>query len=100
MGGDARGTSKEVFAMTYNAEDFLEGLFRQPSDAAADEVQRELAGDPGIVPEDLPSDWFEQWQERVSIMMVNGRQPRERAEALALDDIMEQMRRAGIRLPG
>jgi hypothetical protein len=48
---------------------------------------------PTIVPDHLPIDWYLQWDERAAIMEVDGELPRERAEALALLDILEQMRR-------
>lgn len=55
-------------------------------------------------PSDLPGkwwvdwwvDWWVAWDERAAIMEYDGGLPRERAEALALKDIMEQMERAGI----
>jgi hypothetical protein len=43
----------------------------------------------------LPPDWHLQWDERAAIMEADGGLPRERAEALALLDMMEQMRRHG-----
>jgi hypothetical protein len=50
---------------------------------------------PYVVPNDLPIDWHVQWDERAAIMEIDGELPRERAEALALVDILEQMRRSG-----
>lgn len=48
-----------------------------------------------VVPDDLPADWHEQWQERVSIMVVDGELPVEVAEFRALADVLLMMRRAG-----
>jgi hypothetical protein len=44
----------------------------------------------------LPADWRDTWEERAAIMEYDGELPRERAEALALLDILGQMRRAGV----
>lgn len=55
---------------------------------------------PGLQVEDLPGDWRVEWEERAAIMEYDGKLPRERAEALALDDILRRMKEAGIRLPG
>jgi hypothetical protein len=48
-----------------------------------------------VTPGDLPPDWYFSWDERAAIMEHDGKLPRDRAEALALEDILEQMRRAG-----
>src|SRR5262249_6425799 len=48
-----------------------------------------------LTPADLPADWHAVWDERAAIMEYDGGLPRERAEALALVDILQQMRRAG-----
>ncbi|HYT91310.1 MAG TPA: hypothetical protein VEL76_21540 [Gemmataceae bacterium] len=45
----------------------------------------------------LPLDWHFAWDERASIMEHDGGLPRERAEALALADILDQMRQANCR---
>jgi hypothetical protein len=51
----------------------------------------------GIGPDDLPGDWRVEWEEHAAIMEYDGRLPRERAEALALTDIVKAMERAGVR---
>jgi hypothetical protein len=45
-----------------------------------------------ISPDDLPPDWYVQWDERAAIIEADRGLPRERAEALALRDVLEQMR--------
>ena len=52
----------------------------------------------GIGPDDLPGDWRIEWEERAAIMEFHGGLHRERAEAEALTDIIDQMRREGIAL--
>ena len=49
----------------------------------------------GIGPGDLPGDWRVEWEERAAVMEYDGGLPRERAEALALDDVLRRMRQAG-----
>jgi hypothetical protein len=48
-----------------------------------------------VTPDDLPADWHLAWDERAAIMENDGKLPRERAEALALLDVIRQMRVAG-----
>jgi TubC N-terminal docking domain len=50
--------------------------------------------EPDTSPADLPSEWQELWGERAAIMEYDGGLPRERAEAEALKDVLERMRRA------
>ena len=50
-------------------------------------------------PSNLPVEWWQLWDERAAIMEYDGNLPRERAEALALDDILNQMELAGITCP-
>jgi hypothetical protein len=45
-----------------------------------------------VTPEDLHPDWYFSWEERAAIMEHDGKLPRGRAQALALEDIREQMR--------
>ena len=40
---------------------------------------------------DLPADWHLAWDERAAIMEYDGGLPRERAESLALQEIIRQM---------
>ena len=54
---------------------------------------------PDLSPWDLDQEWYECWEERVCIMRYDGKMPVERAEALALADILRQMRIAGFSLP-
>ena len=72
--------------MVYDAEEFLEGLFR-PADPPAT---------PEIGPDDLPPDWRNAWEERAAIMEYDGGLPKEHAEAAALAVTLEAMRRHGI----
>jgi hypothetical protein len=46
-------------------------------------------------PADLPAEWFLMWDERAAIREYDGGLPRERAEALALAEILEKMRQTG-----
>ena len=45
-----------------------------------------------IGPDDLPGDWRMEFEERAAIMEYEGNMPRERAEALALADVVGRMR--------
>ena len=49
-----------------------------------------------IGPEDLPSDWRIEWEERAAIREYDGGQAREHAEAEALREIIERMKDAGV----
>jgi hypothetical protein len=84
--------------MKYDAVAFLEGLFRHAGVGTAPDVGvvAEKRINPAVIVVDLPADWHELWDERAAIMEYDGGLPRERAEALALADILDQMRRAGI----
>lgn len=73
--------------MRFNATMFLESLFREPADHVAI-----------ITPADLPVDWWVLWDELAAIREYDGGCPRERAEALALTDVLKAMDRAGVRL--
>lgn len=77
--------------MAYDAVAFLEGLIGQ---APADE--RDQSCFSAVRPNNLPVEWWQLWDERAAIMEYDGNLPRERAEALALDDILKQMELAGI----
>lgn len=65
--------------MKYNAVEFL-------NDLCFPDILRS--------PEQLPLEWHYEWEERAAIMEHDGGLPRERAEALALKDILEEMREA------
>ncbi len=43
-------------------------------------------------PEQLPVEWYLEWDERAAVMEYDGGLPRERAEALALADVLRRMR--------
>lgn len=45
----------------------------------------------GVTPADLPVDWFLEWDERAAMMEYHGGMSRDRAEALALEDILRQI---------
>jgi sugar phosphate isomerase/epimerase len=49
-----------------------------------------------VTPDDLPADWRFAWEARAAIMEYDGKLPREWAASLALEDILGEMRRAGI----
>ena len=51
--------------------------------------------DPEIRVEDLDMDWRVEWEERAAIMEHDGGLPRERAEALALAEIVKEMGETG-----
>jgi hypothetical protein len=74
--------------------------------AAEPVAKRVLANKPAVIeaikrpsastmPEHLPPEWHFLWDERAAIMEYDGKMPRERAEAMALEDILGQMRREG-----
>ena len=48
-----------------------------------------------LEPADLPPDWHFLWDERAAITEYDGGLSRERAEALALADVLQQMRHPG-----
>jgi len=54
-------------------------------------------GDTGlpVAANDLPIDWHFAWDERAAILEFDAGLPRERAEAKALDYVLEQARRGG-----
>lgn len=89
LGVDAGGMHRGV-PMKYDATAFLESLFR-PSPKAA-------APDTDVRVEDLDMDWRVEWEERAAVMEYDGGLPRERAEALALTEIVRAMGRGGVSL--
>lgn len=80
--------------MIYNALEFLERLFIQPTGDTAEDPLPVVA--PTIFPADLPVEWHVLWDERAAIMEYCGGLHREHAEAEALRDILQQMERAGL----
>lgn len=50
---------------------------------------------PSVTPDELPPEWHFLWDEKAAIREYEGKLPRERAEALALADILKEMREAG-----
>jgi hypothetical protein len=74
--------------MKFDATAFLESLFGEAQPPAPDPG-------PGFGPDDLPGDWRVEWEERAAVLEYDGGQPRERAEALALREIVAKMRRSG-----
>jgi len=76
--------------MKYDATAFLESLFRPSPEAAAPDHE--------IRVEDLDTDWRVEWEERAAIMEYDGGLPRERAEALALTEIVRAMEGADVSL--
>lgn len=63
-----------------DARAFIEGLFTEPRHES---------------PDDLPSDWRCEFEERVAIREYDGGQARQHAEAEAFDEILARMRAAG-----
>ena len=80
--------------MAYDAVAFLEGLIGQAPAHAQHRTYFSVAH-----PRALPAEWWQLWDQRAAIMEYDGNLPRERAEALALDDILKQMELAGITFP-
>ncbi len=80
--------------MAYDAVAFLEGL---AGHTAA--YERNESRYSGVYSTDLTVEWWQLWDERAAIMEFDGNLPRERAEALALDDILKQMELAGKTFP-
>ena len=83
--------------MSYNIIALLDDLLKRSATPDAPAMARPVIRR-AIGPERLPMDWRIEWEERAAIMEYDGGLPRERAEALALDDILAQMRRAGVGL--
>jgi hypothetical protein len=85
--------------MQYNAVAFLDSLYQSAESICAFHADRPdptLPTSPGMTPADLPPEWHLAWDERAAIMEYDGKLPRERAEALALADVLRAMERAGI----
>lgn len=69
---------------------FLDGLMQRANQI--DEVQCTLRVEFG--PDKLPGDWRVWWEERAAIREYDGCMPRERAEALAFDEVLRLMARS------
>jgi hypothetical protein len=81
--------------MKYDAVAFLEELFN-PTGMREREALAVSRADTDLQVDHLTGDWRVDWEERAAVLEYDGRHPRERAEALALTEILEKMRRAGI----
>ena len=83
--------------MSFNARSFLESLYVDVADAptAQGGDAQTIAGVFAVelTPDDLPGDWRLAWEERAAIREYDGGQAREHAEAEALRDVVELMRR-------
>jgi hypothetical protein len=78
--------------MTFDAVTFLNGLF-EPDCPAPAPMADPLAGIRS--PDDLPPYWREHYEERAAVREYDGRQAREHAEAEALRETVDEMRRQG-----
>ncbi len=81
--------------MTYNAIEFLENLFAPDVQSCRAPTASPMSpvGRPGIGVDDLPGDWRIWFEERAAIKEHDGHLPRELAEAQALTETVEQMRK-------
>lgn len=75
--------------MSFDARAFLAGLFEP-------EAPVTVEPDPAIGPDDLPAYWREHYEERAAVREYDGGQAREHAEAEALRETLEAMRRADL----
>jgi hypothetical protein len=73
--------------MTCTTHDRTDETFQNVGNTTAITVHGRLCRTPA----DLPPEWFERWQERAAIMQYDGGLSPERADALALEDVREQM---------
>jgi hypothetical protein len=76
----------------------LDAIFDPDRIPAPRESNPAPVSEPDIRVEDLDMDWRIEWEERAAILEYDGGHLREHAEALALKEIIGQMRRAGVRL--
>ena len=86
----------------YDAVAFLEAVTAPtadespyPSPLPSPTCTRIIVAARGINPEDLPSDWRIEFEERAALREYDGGQAREHAEAKALREILDRMRTAG-----
>ena len=83
--------------MTFDAVAFLTGLFAPTAPSDGGPAAPRVSGiDVAATPQDLPPAWHFAWDERAAILEFDAGLPRERAEALALEDVLEQVRRARV----
>ena len=90
--------------MAFDARSFLEGLYApvpkgfslpEPRSGRGQGLRTDdLSSGPDIGPDDLPGDLRVEFEERAAIMEYDGGLPRERAEALALAEVLRLMRNA------
>jgi hypothetical protein len=81
--------------MKYDVAAFLEGLFSSPAACGSELPGLVLPADAGLRVEDLPGDWRVEWEERAAVLEHDGGHPRERAEALALAEVLGRMLQSG-----
>jgi hypothetical protein len=98
---EVRGTRRQLgelmdrFDNRWSACD-LAGL-RQAADELLGLLLPAAAGDQvPVAPADLPADWHDAWGERAAVREYDGGLPRQQAEALALADILRQIRAGGL----
>jgi len=77
--------------VSFNAVKFLEDLYRPATGIQALPAYHLRPAITG--PEGLPMDWRIAWEERAAVREYHGGLERERAEALAFSEILEQMNR-------
>jgi len=80
--------------MSYDALAYLQSLFREDALSGCG-----FAPGPDIQVEDLDGEWRVWFEERAAIMEYDGRMPRERAEALALEETLRLMKQQRSRNP-
>lgn len=82
--------------MRYDANTFLENLFREPPQKEPVRPGKELDDYDDVSPDDLPADWRFKYEERIALMQPDENPPLEHVEAAAFADTLRRMRAAGI----